>query len=573
MVTDAATIDSVLVILKVAGGLGLFLLGMKQLSEGLQAAAGSKMRKLVAAATTNRFAGVFTGAFVTGIVQSSSIVTVMVVGLVSTNLMTLTQSINVIIGANIGTTATAWLIAKIPSAEKLGLCLIAVSAVAYLFAKRERIRTLGMTFLGLGLIFFGLYTMKAGMKPISKDEAVIGWFALFQADSVFGLIKCVGLSMVFTAVIQSSSATTAITMALATEGIIGFETAAASVLGMNIGTTLTAWLASLGGTTAAKRTALAHSLFNCLGVALMAPFFLPVIIPMMHNLFPEISEATIDVNTGVRTFNHVATPMAYIHTGFNIVNTLLFIPFVKQFARLICHLIPDAPVKDIPRLTLLDPRVIDTPVLAVDQAAKEVVFMGESNIELLDTYRKLLTGGPDDELEQHIFHREDILDNVQREITDFLGHIITGRLQQDVAHRASVLLRITDEFESVSDEVASLLKIMLRIRSSNLVISELGLKELLTVHDHITTFCGCIDEAVKCDLSEAPNRLVHISSESTSISSLIKKTRQAQIERLQNQSANVVMIVACMDMLSAYMSIKENLLNIGEAITGEKKTG
>ena len=564
-------IDGVLVVLKVFGGLGLFLLGMKHLSEGLQAMAGSKLRTLVATATTNRFAGVCTGSFVTAIIQSSSIVTAMVVGFVSTSLMTLPQAINVIIGANIGTTATAWIIAVIPSAEKLGLGMIAVASVAYLFAKRERIRTLGLTFLGLGLIFFGLYMMKAGMKPISKEEAVISWFAIFQADSALGLLKCIGLSAAFTALIQSSSATTAITMSLAGTGVIGFDTAAASVLGMNIGTTLTAWLASLGGTTEAKRAALAHTLFNIIGVALIAPFFLPLIIPMMKSLFPSITEAVLDEATGTKSFPYVATPMAYLHTGFNIVNTLLFIPFVNQFAKLIRHMVPDAPVKEIPRLTVLDNRVIATPVLAVEQAAREVIFMGESNIDLLDTYRKLLlTGEPDEELEQHIFHREDILDNIQREITDFLGQIMTGRLQQNVASRARILLRVTDEFESISDEVASLLKMLLRMRKNKLVISERGLQELLNVHDQVTTFCKCIDEAINCDLAEAPNHLIHIGSTSANISALIKKTRESQMERFEGRSANALKIVSCMDMLSAYTRIKENLLNIGETISGEK---
>ncbi|MDA3925109.1 MAG: Na/Pi cotransporter family protein [Kiritimatiellae bacterium] len=566
------TIDAVLVILKVSGGLGLFLLGMKHLSEGLQAIAGNKLRKLVATATTNRFAGVCTGSFVTAIVQSSSIVTAMVVGFVSTNLMTLSQAINVIIGANIGTTATAWLIAIIPSAEKLGLGMIAVSAMAHLFAKRERIRTLGLTFLGLGFIFFGLYMMKSGMKPISKDEAVIGWFAIFQATSAWGLIKCITLCAVFTAVIQSSSATTAITMTLAGTGVIGFDTAAASVLGMNIGTTLTAWLASLGGTTEAKRAALAHTLFNIIGVALITPFFLPLIIPMMNGLFPSITKAVIDPANGSTSYPYVAAPMAYLHTGFNLLNTLLFIPFVNQFANLIRKLVPDAPVKEIPRLTILDDRVIATPVLALEQAAKEVTFMGESNIDLLDTYRKLLEGAIDEEMEQHIFHREDILDNIQREITDFLGHVMTGHLQQDIASRARVLLRVTDEFESISDEVASLLKMLLRMRRNKLDISDKGRAELLAVHDQITLFCKCIDDAINCDISEAPSHLIHIGSQSANIKALIQETRNTQMTRLETKSANAMKIVSCMDMLSAYTRIRENLLNIGETISGEKKS-
>ncbi|MDD2600887.1 MAG: Na/Pi cotransporter family protein [Kiritimatiellae bacterium] len=563
------TFDTFSVIFRVAGGLGLFLLGMRQLSEGLQAMAGSKLRRLVAVATTNRVAGVCTGAFVTATIQSSAIVTVMVVGLVSTNLMTLTQAINVIIGANIGTTATAWLIAIVPSVEKLGLGLIAISAVVYLFAKRERIKTLGLTFLGLGLIFFGLFMMKNGMQPISTNAAVISWFAKFQATSGLGLLKCVGLSMVVTALIQSSAATTAITMTLALQGIIGFETAAASVLGMNIGTTLAAWLASLGSTTEAKRAALAHTLFNCIGVALLIPLFLPVIIPAMNYLFPNIRVAVADAN-GAQTFPYVTAPMAYIHTGFNVINTLLFLPFVTLFARLICYLMPSMPLEEIPRLTMLDARVIATPVLAMEQAAKEVIFMGESNMDLLATFRLLLQGSSDEKLQRHIFHREDILDTVQQEISTFLGQIMTGHLPQEAASRARALLRITDELESVSDDMVSLLKILLRLRNNNQVLSDQGRQELLSVHDQITSFCACINGAIKSDMDKTAALLIHTKTDSNNITMFIKKTRDDQMKRLENQCSNAFKIVACMDMLSAYMRIKENLLNIAEALSGGK---
>ncbi len=558
-------IDGIKVLLMVFGGLGLFLLGMKELSEGLQALAGNRLRKLVATATNNRMAGVCTGSFVTAVVQSSSIVTAMVVGFVSTSLMTLPQAINVILGANIGTTVTAWIIAVLPSAEKLGLGLIGTSTLVYLFAKRERIKNVGLVFLALGLIFYGLYTMKAGMDPIAKDQAVKNFFALLQARDVMGLIKCITVSAVFTALIQSSSATTAITMGLASTGVIGFDTAAASVLGMNIGTTFTAWLASLSGTTEARRAALAHTLFNIFGVVLILPFFLKWVVPGMETLLKEATEAD-----GSRKFTNINTVIAYLHTGFNAANTLVFLPFVHQFANIIRRLIPDARIKEIPRLTVLDERVIATPVLAVEQAAREVAFMGESNIDLLDTFRKLLEGQVDEDLEKHIFHREDILDNIQREITDFLGKVMTGHLQSEVANRARALLRIADELESVSDDVVTLLKILLRLRTNKFVISSEGRAEMLAVHDQITNFCKYVDNAISCDVEKAPDQLLHMNADSANIKTLIKQVRDSQIKRLENNSVVPMKIVACMDMMSAYTRIREHLLNIGEAISGGK---
>ncbi len=558
-------IDGVLVILKVFGGLGLFLLGMKHLSEGLQAIAEKKLRNLIASATKNRLTGVGMGSFVTAIIQSSSIVTAMVVGFVSTSLMTLPQAISVIIGANIGTTATAWIIAILPSVERLGLGLIAVSSLVYLFSKRERMKNTGLVFLALGLIFFGLYTMKTGMKPIALDETIKAYFVALDPHNFIGVLKCIAISAVFTALIQSSSATTALTMGLASTGVINFETAAAAVLGMNIGTTLTSWFASLSGTTEARRAAMAHIMFNVIGVLLILPFFLGWIIPGMRKLV--VTSISAD---GAIEFTNIKTVIAYLHTGFNVVNMLVFMPFIYQFARLIRRMVPAAPVKEIPRLTVLDNRIIATPILAIEQATKEVMFMGKSNIDLLDTFRKLLKGEIDEELEHHIFHREEILDNIQREITTFLGQIMTGRLPREAASRARVLLRVTDEFESISDEVASLLNMLKRIRKHKLVISEDGLEELLQVHDQITAFCKYIDEATNCDLSESPNRLIHIGSESANIHDLIKKIRKLQMKRLEDKSANAMKIVVCMDMLSAYSRIKENLLNVGETINGEK---
>ncbi len=229
------------ILINTAGGLGIFLLGMNQLSEGLQAVAGKRLRKIVATVTSNRFAGITTGAVATGIVQSSSVVTVMVVGLVTAGVMTLQQAVNVIVGANIGTTVTAWIVALLPT--KLGnqsMLIIAFAALFYLFSKREKVRYIALAFLGLGLVFFGLDLMSAGLKPLQTKPEFIQWFQMFHADNLFGVLKCVLAGTIVTGIIQSSSAATAISISLAYNGVITFETGAAIVFGMNIGTTITA---------------------------------------------------------------------------------------------------------------------------------------------------------------------------------------------------------------------------------------------------------------------------------------------------------------------------------------------
>ena len=240
------------ILITVGGGLGLFLLGMKHLSEGLQAVSGSGLRRFMSLATSHRLAGVGTGVITTVIVQSSSIITVMVVGFVSSGLMNLSQAINVIIGSNIGTTATAWLIAFAPDVKMLGLCVVLVGAAFYFFQRNERLHNLGLAFMGLGCIFMGLYWMKEGMEPVRSMPVVVDAFRSLDATTAWGLAKCVLVSLAFTAVVQSSAATTAIAMTLAQQGLLSFEAAAATVFGMNIGTTMTAWLAAFNGSAEAR---------------------------------------------------------------------------------------------------------------------------------------------------------------------------------------------------------------------------------------------------------------------------------------------------------------------------------
>ena len=245
--------DVTQMIFSLIGGLGIFLLGMKNLSEGMQAIAGNGLRRLISMVTTNRLTATSVGVLVTVVVQSSSITTVMVVGFVNGGLMNLAQAIGVIMGANIGTTITGWiLVLKI---GKYGLPLLGLGAFGYLFSKSDRYRYFFMTFMGVGMVFFGLATMKAGCAFIKEMPAFEKWLYTFQATSYWGVLKCMFVGCVLTVMVQSSSATLGLTIALAFNGTIGYQTAAALVLGENIGTTITALLASLGATTNAKRAA------------------------------------------------------------------------------------------------------------------------------------------------------------------------------------------------------------------------------------------------------------------------------------------------------------------------------
>ena len=551
----------------VIGGLGIFLLGMKQISEGLQAVAGPRMRQLVAAATTNRFAGVLTGAVVTGIIQASAVTTVMVVGMVTSGIMTLMQAINVIIGANIGTTVTAWLVAIFPKLDAtFGLGLAGFAALTYLFAKRESIKYWGLIFLGLGLIFYGLDLVKGNMEPLSQTQTFIDALSTFAVSdpvthvfSAWGVLKCIFVGALATALIQSSSATTAIAVVLVTQRMITFDTAATLVLGMNIGTTVTTWLAAIGAPTNARRAALAHTLFNLIGVIIMAPLF-PICLPLVDSAI-GISEMD---TTGL------GFAVAGIHTAFNCLNTLIFLPFTKRFAWLITAIIPDAKVHELPRLTVLNPLKI-APVVAVEQARKEVEHMSRRCETLLDDFRGVLLGESDEATENSIFHAEEELDVLQHEVSSFLGVIMTTNLPSDVAYRARMLLRVADEYESVSDEVAALVKQFIRIRKSNMRLSDRGRSDLISLHDICRTFAGTVSEAFRQGKAHAADLLAHMHPDAAGISARVKEIRKAQMTRMADHDPSIdpLCVVIVLDVLNIYRRLKEDCLNIGEAMLDE----
>ena len=554
------------ILVLVGGGLGTFLLGMKHLSEGLQAVSGSGLRKFMSLATTHRLAGVGTGVVSTVIVQSSSIITVMVVGFVSSGLMNLTQAINVIIGSNIGTTATAWLIAFAPDVKVLGLFAVLLGAGRDFLISRERIHDTGLALMGLGFIFMGLYWMKEGTEPIRGMPAVLEIFRSLDATSAWGLFKCVLVSFVFTAVVQSSAATTAIAMTLAQQGLLSFEAAAATVFGMNIGTTATAWLAAFNGSALARQTALAHTLFNVAGTIVILPFFVPVILPFATSFFPNYADAV--VSNGVTTYPNVAAPMAAIHTLFNFITTVFVLPFVNPFARLVACIIP-ADAGEKPHLSALSASSHIAPVIACDQALMEVDFMKESSLELMAGVRKVLTDEADQKLEEHIAHREDVLDNVQREVTEFLGKIMVKRVPVEVAERARRLLRLTDELESVSDEAATILKVTRRLRKGGQRFSESSLDVLLNVHDRTMAFATLVSSFLK---SPRPGfDLAAVQSESKTLHELVRTSRQGQLNRIgPNDPNSPIRVLVELDVLNAYERVRAYYLNIAETLAGGK---
>ena len=415
----------------VLGGLGIFLLGMKNMSEGLQAIAGGGLRRMISAVTDNRLMAVGVGTLVTTLVQSSSITTVMVVGFVNSGFMNLAQAIGVIMGANIGTTITGWILAL--KIGKYGLPILGLGSFGYLFVRGDRVRYTSLAIMGLGMVFFGLTLMKDGFAVVKELPAFEAWFARFDASTYIGVLKCAAVGCVLTFIVQSSSATLGITISLASIGVIPFETAAALVLGENVGTTITAWLASFGATTSARRAAYFHVIFNLIGVAWITAIFSYYIglvnLLLDQDFFRRLAE--VDAPTGEAV--SVTVKIATVHTLFNVVNTILFFPFAGLIGKLLERLIPKKEHKEKPHLTSLDIRMLETPVIAIEQSRVEVLRMGEGCWKMMDWLEELSAQEvPDEKLVQKLFHREEVLDTIQDEIVAFLSDMMAANLPHEV---------------------------------------------------------------------------------------------------------------------------------------------
>jgi len=558
-------------VLTVIGGLGIFLLGMKNMSEGLQAVAGAGLRRMIGAVTDNRLMAAGVGTLVTCLIQSSSITTVMVVGFVNSGFMTLAQACGVIMGANIGTTITGWiLVLKI---GKYGLPLVGAGAFVYLFSRRDRVRYLAMALMGLGMVFLGLEIMKNGFAIVKNLPAFESWFQSFSADTYLGVLKCASVGCVLTCIVQSSSATLGITISLAVTGVIPFETGAALVLGENIGTTITAWLASLGATTNAKRAAYFHMMFNMLGVLWITAIFLPRHVPFLGqigyvSLVEWIVGTVTDPETGRIVPRDVTEAIAVTHTLFNVTNTILFLPLVRKMATLLEWAIPERAAKEEPHLTSLDVRMLETSVIAIEQSRVEVLRMGHACSEMTAWLKEILTQEvPDQKLVEQLFHREELLDRVQDEIVAFMAHLVSGNLPHDVTDTARLQLRMVDEYESVSDYLAAILKSHLKLVHANLRIPEDDFQKLLELHDMVAEYLAMISRSYEQRESEV---IALANSKGQAITRHAKELRHAFLTKMSDQKQDAQVVVAYNAQLNSYRRVREHALNIAEALAGVK---
>jgi phosphate:Na+ symporter len=424
------------------GGLALFLYGLELLSDALKSVAGGRLKDIISRLTTNRFSAVLTGAFVTAVVQSSSVTTVLVVGFVTANLMTMTQSIGVIMGANIGTTVTAQIIAF--NVSKYSLLLVTLGFSVFFIGRKEKTKKQGLAVLGLGLVFFGMAIMGEAMTPLRGFPPFVEAMARMES---LGLGILAGA--IFTALIQSSAATTGVVIVLSAQGLLSLPAGIALVLGANIGTCVTALLAAIGKPREAFRAAVVHVLFNVLGVLIWLKF--------IGNLADFVVWMTPEA-TALAGLEKLAaeTPrqIANAHTVFNIINMLIFLPLVGSLGRLVGYLVPDLPdiEEDPSRPRYLDVELFQTPSLAVDRARMELLNMGA---RVRSMFAKVLPAVLEGEKEDLLKVREmdEAVDALHGRIIVYLGQLSRKGMGEEDARRLVGLMEAANDLENIGDVI------------------------------------------------------------------------------------------------------------------------
>ena len=433
--------------MQLLGGLALFLFGMEQMADALKAVAGERMKNILATLTTNRFTGALTGAFVTAIIQSSSVTTVLVVGFVTAGLMTFSQTLGVIFGANIGTTITAQIVAF--KVTKLALGMVALGFGMSFLGKRENIKQYGFMIMGLGLVFFGMSVMSGAMKPLRSYQPFLD-LMMNMENPVIGILIAAG----FTGLIQSSSATTGIVIVMASQGFVTLPAGIALAFGANVGTCVTALLASIGKPREAVRAALAHIIFNIAGVVIWVGF-----IDQLAAFITMMSPSAEGLTGMAKLADEAPRQIANAHTVFNVVNTLIFLPFVNQFAAVCEKLLPvrdadsdEAKAEDALRPLFLEELLIATPSLALDASRKELKGMGmRVNLMLNDALPIVLKG----ELKElkGIEKRDTEVDEIHANLVHYLGKISQGSLTKSQTKEMMAMIAVVNDLENVGDIV------------------------------------------------------------------------------------------------------------------------
>ncbi|MBT3310949.1 MAG: Na/Pi cotransporter family protein [Desulfobacterales bacterium] len=556
------------IIFHTIGGLGMFMFGMFSMSDALQKIAGDRLRMAINALTTNRFIAVGVGIFVTSMVQSSSVTTVMVVGFVNAGLMQLQQAIGVILGANIGTTITGWIIAiKI---TKYALPILGVGVCFHIFSKKDYLKDFGELAMGFGFIFFGLFIMKTGFISLKADPAFIAWFSKFGAENYSSIIMSVMVGAILTMIVQSSSATLGITIALAMSGVISFEGAAALVLGENIGTTITANLASIGTDINSRRAAVAHMVFNVIGVVFIILIFKPYITFVHYFVYEILGLASNPANfiNEAGEAPHMAQYIAMSHTLFNITNTLIWLPLIGVLVKIVTLIIPGKSENGVSHLKFIDSTAFGIPAIALEKARIELLFLGEDVYTMLTLTKDIITQKGDVKSNvKQVLTLEEFLDNIQKEITVYLVRLTSRDLNSVQTREAQSMIRAIDELESIGDYCEAIVQYVRRAKVNNINFSEEATKELEKMCGKIIKFYEITKNGfINNDKTFLPEAKVS----GKNVQEYGDYVREQHMKRLNEGTCESLSGLIFIDMIVGMKRISNHIMNLAEAYVGQK---
>ena len=558
--------QTILNLLSLIGSLALFLYGMKIMSEGLEKFAGNRLRSILAAMTKNRFMGVMMGILVTALIQSSSATTVMVVSFVNAGLMTLTQSIGVIMGANVGTTVTAWIISAI--GFKVNIALFALPLIGLglplIFSRKGNRKNIGEFIFGFSFLFMGLNYLQTSATNLNIDVMVANILSHMTSDSFITIIIFVLVGALVTTIVQASAATMAITLMLFDMHIpgFGFELAAALAMGHNIGTTITAFMASLTANTQAKRAALAHMFFNVFGVIVVLIIF-----------YPFCQFVSWFVEDILHNSNNPLFRLSAFHTFFNIGNTLLLIGFVKQIKELVCKLLPLKEENEEYRLRYISGGLLSTAELSILQARKEIVVFAQRCRKMLDLINGLLNTEKGQEFNS-IFTRiekyEQITDSMDLEIAKYLNQVSEGRLSDDSKMQILQMLRTVSELESIGDSFFNMGRTLNRKREYT--TEDFTDKQYEHINNMLTLVKKALDEMVKVVSREEGIQIdYHISYNiENEINNYRNQLKNKNIVDINNNVYSYQIGTFYIDFISECEKLGDYILNVIQSSSGEK---
>lgn len=523
--TKAGEISWFFLVIGLLGGLSLFLYGMERMSDGLKNVAGEKMKDILAMLSNNRIMGMITGAIVTAVIQSSSVTTVMLVGFVTAGLMSLTQTIGIIMGSNIGTTITAQIVAF--KVTKYALLLVAVGFGMLFFSKKEKLQQYGYMIMGLGMVFFGMGQMSGAMKPLRTYQPFLDLMTQ-MSNPVLGML----VAALFTALIQSSSATTGVIIVLAMQGLITLEAGIALSFGANIGTCVTAFLASIGKPREALRVSMVHVLFNVVGVLLFLPFIGP-----FAGLVTSISPAAPEGLAGLEAAAAVVPrQVANAHSIFNATCALLFLPMIPLFARLVTRLVPDKPLPETKEIQpkYLDETLFHTPSLALDAVRREIRRLGE-RVESMNSAMMpaVLTG--DEKSLVAVQEMDDEIDVLYKHIVNYLAEVSQLRLNDFQTQKVLKLMAIANDLEHIGDVIeVNLVELGKQRLQQGFEISEATQEMIKAVHSVVS---DALSAAIRAVVEEKRDFALRVLQMTGDMYRLEQEADQHQAERLVSEDS------------------------------------